>query len=547
VGNASSRAAVTRPEIAWTVLVPLLAAAAVLSLVGWRADVLACACETCPDGHCGYAQRIHAALLSGHAPDWSSLHSFAERYLHAQIPLAATLVALAMVPLRSPLAGFAIVSALATWLAWRAVVRTVRASWSLDSWTITLLAIAFWTTAVVLRGFVRPVTDAVGMACCAWALCGVAEHAVRRDKATAVRAFLLQVLGLTSRVSFLPMLGMPVVAELARDAPPAERMRGALRAGIVLGVLPATVVAAAVLLLGVDHTVAIWRYAHAEQFVSIDLARDLPAALLAAGGAYLLLGAVGRRGEEPTARSRIVWRLHVAWIVTYVAFLVAGGGALWPRYFAPIVPSVMVVAAPGLAALARRRRAAACGVVTVGALVGWGIALREIEDPVAVLKLLAHEVRSGEVAHAVRERQAVIRPASLALFASEARDDARAAADGDLSTAWRTDGPQQAGASLVVDLGRARPVEGLRLLAPFGESPQAPLLETSSDGILWQKVEVRLEVGERRGAEATILHFPVQRSRYFRISVGLSGPAPWSVAELQLLLRRGARRGAPGL
>lgn len=535
----------TRPEIGWTVLLPLLTAAAVLSLVGWRADVLACACETCPDGHCGYAQRIYAALCSGQASEWTKLHAFAERYLHAQIPLSAVLVALAMVPLGSPVAGFAVVSALATWLAWRAVLRVVRASWSLDAWTISLLAIAFWTTAVVLRGFVRPATDAVGMACCAWALWAIGEHAVRREKATGVRAFVLQVIGLTSRVSFVPMLGMPVVAELVRGAPSAARMRSALRAGIVFGVLPAAMVAGTVLVLGIDHTDAIWRFAHAEQFVSIDVARDLPTALLAAGGGYLLVAAVGLIGAHRSARSQIAWRLHLAWIVIYVTFLVVGGGALWPRYFAPIVPSVMVVAAPGIAALVQRRRSVACCVVAAGALAGWGIVLRGIEDPVAVLGLVVREIRAGGLTQSVRERLAVVRPGALEIVASQAPEQAGAAADGDLETAWRTDGPQQAGTFLVVDLGRPRPVEMVRLLAPWGEGLETPVLETSSDGLRWKKVDVRREIAERRGAEATILHFPVQRFRYFRISVGRSGEAPWSVAELQLLVRRGARREAP--
>jgi hypothetical protein len=32
----------------------------------------------------------------------------------------------------------------------------------------------------------------------------------------------------------------------------------------------------------------------------------------------------------------------------YLAFLGLGGGALWPRYFLPLVPSLFVLSVPGL-------------------------------------------------------------------------------------------------------------------------------------------------------------------------------------------------------
>ena len=80
-----------RAQVAWILL---LLTCAALSILWWRADLAACTCDACPDGHCGYAERIHLAL-TGSLP-WTNLHQFARWYMHAQIPLSASLVAIAM-------------------------------------------------------------------------------------------------------------------------------------------------------------------------------------------------------------------------------------------------------------------------------------------------------------------------------------------------------------------------------------------------------------------------------------------------------------------
>lgn len=524
----------------FVLLLSLLLAAAALSLIWWRADLLLCACEYCPDGHCGYAERIHSALFSGRAAAWGRLHVFAENYLHAQIPLAAVLVAIAMVPLQSSLLGFVVVSALATWLAWVAVLRIVRSSWDLDRTTLLLLAVAFWTDAIVVRGFARPLTDSVGMACCAWALWAIGEHVARRERATALRVVVLQLVGLASRVSFLPMLGMPVVAELAAHGSPAERVRRAIHAGIVFGALPALVVAATLQLLAIDHTLTIWRWAHAERFAPSDPGSQLLAALVAAGGVYLLVGLIGGARIAATAP---VWRLHLAWIALYVSFLVIGGGALWLRYFAPIVPSVFVVAAPGLVAIARQRPALACALVAAAALLGWRTVLTHIDDPAAVVAVLRQDAAAGGVPRPLREPQAPVRQKTIALSANHAADQVDAAADGDLATMWRTSGPQDVGTYLAIDLGRPRPIAMLRLLGAWGEAPREFVLEASDDGVLWHEIDARREVTEIRSAEATVLRF-AQRSRYFRVRLVASAPSPWSVSEVQLFVRQ-TKRTAP--
>ena len=92
-----------RAQVAWILL---LLTCAALSILWWRADLAACTCDACPDGHCGYAERIHLAL-TGSLP-WTNLHRFARWYMHAQIPLSASLVAIAMFAVPSSAQTFAV-------------------------------------------------------------------------------------------------------------------------------------------------------------------------------------------------------------------------------------------------------------------------------------------------------------------------------------------------------------------------------------------------------------------------------------------------------
>jgi hypothetical protein len=184
-----------------------------------------------------------------------------------------------------------------------------------------------------------------------------------------VRLGALQILGLFARPSFIPMLGMPALAELVRSGPLRLRLRRGLRGAVLFGLLPALGCGAIVKLLGIEHTLWMWQSAHQPKYLPPDRVRALLSSLLLAGGPYLLLGAFALR--------RAAWRgttiyLHLAWIALYVSFLFFGGASLWPRYFAPIVPSVVIVATPALDALVRRRRTAA--IVLVAAIALWHLA-----------------------------------------------------------------------------------------------------------------------------------------------------------------------------
>ena len=523
-----------RAQVAWILL---LLTCAALSILWWRADLAACTCDACPDGHCGYAERIHLAL-TGSLP-WSNLHRFARWYMHAQIPLSASLVAIAMFAVPSSAWAFAVVSAVASMVAWLVVRRTVLEAASGDRTTMALLGVAFWTGVVVVRGFARPVTDAVGMACCAASLWAIVAHVERRERATAARLFALQLAGLVSRVSFLPMLAMPALAELLRTGEPRERLARTLRAGLLFGVVPGVLVRSLMLGLGIDHTASIWSWAHATRFVSNDRIGDLLAGLWASGGLGLLIGLAGLLRAEGRDLTRFV---HLAWVVLYVSFLVLGGGALWPRYFAPIAPSAIVLAAPGVAALVRRNSMLACAMVAAAALASLGAVVGGIGDPAAVVARLSRDLRSDDVR--VREKPPMlpVERGKLLPSASENPGAAAAMTDGDRASRWRTDGPQREGAWVRIGLPGLRRVGLLRLIGDWGEGPRSFVVEGSADGTLWQPLATTGELREWASLEALVVTLPGEPVRDLRICLTGSGDAPWSIREAQVFVSAPGRR-----
>ena len=505
--------------------------AAVLSLLWWRTDALRCACEFCPDGHCLYAEHVRDALLDRDAGAWRALADFAHGFLHAQIPLSALLAGVTATVLASAAASFMLVSALATLVAWIAVRRSVVAAWRVDGSTLALLAVVFFTNFVVVRGFVRPVSDAVGMACCVLALRALVTHLEDGSARSARWLIALQVAGAFSRSSYLPMLGMPALAELLRGRPLAAALPRAIRAGVLFGLVPAVIYGAIVWGLGIEHTLEMWRSAHQPQYVSQDRVRELLQSLWLAGGGSLALGVLAFVARAGEGRARTA-RIHIAWIALYVAFLFLGGGALWPRYCAPIVPSVVILLAPALDAVVAYRRGFAVALVAGVALWSLGRIDAKVGDLRGTLRVVAADVASGRFATDPDFGLRRIAPVQQRYVASE--NSGSAAADGDPATAWRTAGAQAAGTTLQVDLGSPHDVRLLRLRGSYGEQPRALLVEGSPDGRTWRSLGAA-RVGERTPDYETLLvHLPGDSVRHLRLRLTESAGSPWSVRELDL-------------
>jgi hypothetical protein len=91
--------------------------------------------------------------------------------------------------------------------------------------------------------------------------------------------------------------------------------------------------------------------------------------LLAFLGSPIVVRSIALWGTVGDARA-VVGRVHGSWVVQYLVFVAVGGGALWPRYFLPIVPSNLLLAAGGLAVFQARRPALCRAVLLVFTLVG---------------------------------------------------------------------------------------------------------------------------------------------------------------------------------
>ena len=154
-----------------------------------------------------------------------------------------------------------------------------------------------------------------------------------------------------------------------------------------------------------------------------------------------------------------------------------------------------------------------------------------------------YEVGRSDAAPAAREFG---RPIPVAgVVASVAQTDAPRMFDGDLETRWSTGAPQQAGASLVVDLGVASPVAGVELaLGPSRtDYPRLLIVEGSTDRLRWSElwrgptrwlaVESLLDDGIRGPIRSL---FAPTMVRYLRLrQMGADPVYFWSIAELAVL------------
>jgi hypothetical protein len=523
-------------------VVVLFLCAVLVSLLWWRSDADLCSCEYCPDGYCIYARQIHTLLRETPPAPITRFLGEGAAYLHAHSPLAPTLVALLMFGGLGPMPAFAVLNVLATLLTWHGVRRIVEPAWAPRPVVVLQLAVALLANPIVIRSLARPVTDAVGMLCVVWTLAAIDEHLASRDRRSAARLLVLQIAGLASRVSFIPMLGMPALVALAEPGSLSERIRRAVRAGLVFGVLPALLFFGALHVLGLEHVRDAWKWAHQPEFVSQQPLVDFATSWVLAGGAWLVLGLLPLgEGREAPAR-----RIHLGWAILYLAFLGMGRGALWPRYFLPIVPSVLIVATPALLALDRRSPKLAWVFVALCALTG-GHALLRIRHPSESLALLTQSIpTSRERGDPGRNLTAVARSQIVATSSTQAAT-APLVVDGRLDTAWSTVGPTAAGTWIALDLGRPRRLRALVLTPGETALLDGLVVDASLDGETWTRLPVTVErtdlFAERRRIRLRLPRRPV---RHLRITATKPSAVAWTIGELEVRVVFKAARARSG-
>jgi len=524
--------------VAVAIAAPLLGAlaglgAVVLSVLWWRTEANLCFCEHCPDLYCQYGHVIRSVLTQWDSASLQQLAQFARWYQHAHSPLTPVLQALVSLVIPDPIASFMAVSIGATIVSWVVVRRVIRTGWSPQAWLMALLFAAFCTHVLVVRALARPLTDAVGMACTVGGLWALQRYLERRDASASAVLLGIQFLGLFARVSFIPMLCMPVLGEVAVPGSLSDRARRALRSGLLYSALPAALYFGINAGLGTLHHGEALRFAHREEFTHFYTLRDFLTGLTLAGQGYVVLLLAGVSRPMWTS---LTFRVHAIWVLTYAMFLASGGGALWPRYFLPLVPSVFVLSAPLLSNLGERHPwnvRALLAVFIVGNVLYAGPVSRDLR-PVA--RQLAVELRAHLAGRGVPPDLVRLAPAGLAVTTDHEASGAGLASDGNLQTSWASAPSQGPGIQIQVDLGSIYPVRGLVLWTTLAEYPRGFTVETSLDGTAWTSA------AERRGVRGLIgfldevphLFVPLagEPARHLRISATRRDPARWRIHEI---------------
>jgi hypothetical protein len=382
------------------------------------------------------------------------------------------------------------------------------------------------------------------MACTVWTLVALTSYRESRGRASAAKLLVMELVGLASRVSFIPMLAMPALLELTDTRALRARLASAARASVLFGVLPAVVFFGAAHALGFEHVRDAWRWAHESRFVSATPLHDFARSVVLAGGVYLILGVLG---SGAPGRAQSAFRVHLVWVFFYLLFLTTGRGSLWPRYFLPIVPSILIVTAPALARLAAVRTQLAWGLVTMLALWGLRSAVVSTDDPRQSLALLAGDVVQGRsrAAASLGSPLGAAARARLAVSVSQSMDDASLMIDGRPDTAWTSATPLLPGVTITIDLGKARHVVAIVLAG----DPSPPLediaVQGSRDGRTWQPLDAQVVASgffTDRVAGPMALRLPGGKLRHIRLVTTARRDEPWVVRELDVRVARRMRR-----
>lgn len=518
------------------IIVGLLSTAALfLSLAWWRGDADACLCEYCPDAYCKYIQRI-ADTLGGVPGSGSLLASFGRRFMHAHNPLGAALASLGTWAGLLPAAAFSLTSVIATSVAWGATRSLAFSEGNRGSIANPLLFAAFAINVLVVRAVARPITDATGLACTTVALLCLARWVESRGARSGAALLAAQSVALTARVSCIPLLAMPAIAAFGfggDGASPRSRLRNAAVAALAFGLAPALLVFGTARLVGFEHLARVWGFAHREEFAAAYHPAAFGRGLVAAGGILLACALVTQGRSRLSVRPRVV----LAWAALYSAFLVLGRGALWPRYFLPLVPAVIVVAAQPLARLAGRSRALAAAVVTASVAMGW----LEAGPPRSMIAAAPRRLAAIGFAglSGTADVGQMLPLESAMIVASINGDAAELARDRRPGTAWSTPGPVRAGASLALGFHGLKTVQAVTLRSDAGEEAESVGIDLSEDGSNWLPARLEPRGGTPTGffdrGSGVTYSFEPKQTRWVRVRCLADGVRPWVVREIAIM------------
>jgi hypothetical protein len=218
----------------------------------------------------------------------------------------------------------------------------------------------------VLRAFARPIADAAGLLLTLALFAALERRRARRGPgpllALAALALLLP-LARPQGWGYWPFVAGALLACDAWREGRLPRAAEALRAQLAVFGAPLLLLAALYAGFGWRHNVALM-LAKAASFRSSNSASMFLSSLVGTLQLLPLLWPWRR-----SARADAWVRLWAAWLLFYLALLVAVRAPFWMRHFLPIVPAVLALAAAGWTRLAPdRRRAAALLLAGTAAL-----------------------------------------------------------------------------------------------------------------------------------------------------------------------------------
>ncbi len=504
-----------------------------LSLLWWWTDLLHYPLfNECPDWFCFYADGIYRAVVTR---DLSGLFSWLPTYAHAENPLVPLMTAALRSVFGDTILSFVTLSIMATLGTFLLLNRMLRVWAGSEDRGRILLGLTFLGHVIVIARMALPITDAAGMFMAIVGLEAIYRYFLAPGLKTGVWLCLTMVLALMTRIALAPLLGVTPVFLLIHRAGSTWRQQVG---GMIFGsVAPVALYLGGLWAAGLLPTLNLmWQKNHLPEFVAFYSFRVFKQSFLMWGQGLVLFALFNRRLRHPA------FMLHLIWLTLYLGFLLANHSALFYRYFLPLVPSLVFLAAPAILRMTASAPRLSHAVVYLMVLGNVAYAA-SVQDWRLFLKAYA-DWRNGITPTQIPSSLMPIPPTNWRAAVSNHQGSAREAFDGNPATRWTSGEAQRPGQFFEVDLGEDTCIAAVELLpGPFSSDyPRQLRVEVSLDEARW------IQVKDMSGMQVWVLRalyshvepkidlvFPPRQARYVRLTQTGSDPFKWwSIEEMQV-------------
>jgi len=504
-----------------------------LSLLWWWTDLLHCpTCSECPDWYCFYADGIYRAVLTR---DISGLFSWLPTYAHAQNPLVPLMTAALRLVIGDTILSFVTLSIMATLGTFWLLNRMLRVWVGVEKRARMLLGLAFLGHVIVIARMANPSTDAAGMLMAIACLDAIYRYFLAPGLRTGLLLCLMMLLALMTRIALAPLLAVaPAFLLIHRAGMSIRQWLG----GIIFGnVAPAALFFSGLWAVGLLPTLKIMSQKHhLPEFMAGQSFAFFKQNFLMWAQGLGLFAVFNRRWRNPA------FTLHLLWLGLYLGMLVVYSGQFFYRYFLPLAPSLVFLAAPAISRMTASAPRLSHAVVYL--MVLGNVAYAASVQDWRLFRGAYADWRNGITPTQIPSSLAPIPSTKWRAVVSNLQGVAREAFDGNPATRWTSGEAQRPGQFFEVDLGQDTCVAAVELLpGPFSSDYSRQLrVEVSLDEVRWIQVkdmsgmQVRLLRALYSHADPRIdLVFLPRLARYVRLTQTGSDPFTWwSIAEMQV-------------